>query len=136
VRLDEAKGTGSSASAWSTGCFGRLPRSRFAIAVAEKAYESDGLNILRNPGECRFNCASAAGSSPSQTGHASGAMIAGMRLCSSAHNSLGAVVTIAKLRVRSAAGERQFSHNPASAIRPLPRIPHEVPVLMPKPLAT
>jgi hypothetical protein len=43
-------------------------------------------------------------------------MIAGMRLCSSAHNSFGCVVTIAKLRMRSPAGDRQFSHNPASAI--------------------
>jgi hypothetical protein len=45
-------------------------------------------------------------------------MIAGMRLCSSAHNSFGAVVTTAKLRTYSPAGERQFSQTPASAIRP------------------
>jgi hypothetical protein len=40
-----------------------------------------------------------------------------VRLCSSAHSSFDAVVTIAKLRTHSPAGERQFSHSPASAIR-------------------
>jgi hypothetical protein len=39
-------------------------------------------------------------------------------LCSSAHNSLGFVVMIAKLRIRSPVGERQFSHKPASAMMP------------------
>jgi hypothetical protein len=35
-----------------------------------------------------------------------------MRLCSSAHRSLGRVVTSATLRIHSPAGERQFSHSP------------------------
>ena len=38
-----------------------------------------------------------------------------MRLCSSAQSSLGSVVTIAKLRTHSPAGDFQFSHKPASA---------------------
>ena len=33
-----------------------------------------------------------------------------MRLCSSARSSFGSVVMMAKLRIRSLAGERQFSH--------------------------
>ena len=41
-----------------------------------------------------------------------------MRLWISAHNWFGTVVTIAKLRTRSPAGECQFSHKPASAISP------------------
>jgi hypothetical protein len=52
-----------------------------------------------------------------QTGQASGASTTGIRLCSSAHNSFGVVVITAKLRTHSPAGERQFSHNPASAIK-------------------
>ena len=47
----------------------------------------------------------------------SGLSTAGMRSWSSAHNSFGVVVMIAKLRTHSSAGERQFSHRPASAIR-------------------
>jgi hypothetical protein len=35
----------------------------------------------------------------------------------SAQSSFGRVVTIAKLRIPSPAGERQFSHKPANAIR-------------------
>jgi NAD(P)-dependent dehydrogenase (short-subunit alcohol dehydrogenase family) len=42
----------------------------------------------------------------------------GIRLWSSAHSSFGVVVTIAKLRTHSPAGERQFSQSPASAISP------------------
>ena len=59
-----------------------------------------------------------AGSSPSQAGHVSGPRTTGIRLCSSAHSSFGVVVTIAKLRTHSPAGERQFSHSPANAIKP------------------
>ena len=58
-----------------------------------------------------------ADSSPSQTGQVSGLRTTGMRLCNSAHNSFGVVVMIAKLRTHSPAGERQFSHRPANAIR-------------------
>jgi hypothetical protein len=54
--------------------------------------------------------------SPSQAGHTSGFKTTGIRSCSSAHSSFGAVVTIAKLRTHSPAGERQFSHRPANAI--------------------
>jgi len=39
-----------------------------------------------------------------------------MRLWSSAHNSLGLVVMMVKLRILSPAGERQVSHNPAMLI--------------------
>jgi len=42
----------------------------------------------------------------------------GILLCSYAHNSFGLVVIIAKLRSHSPLGERQFSHNPANAIKP------------------
>src|SRR6516162_9348334 len=48
-----------------------------------------------------------AGSSPSQAGHVSGPSTTGIRLCSSAHSSLGVVVMIAKLRTLSPAGQRQ-----------------------------
>jgi len=37
-----------------------------------------------------------------------------MRLWISAQSSFGVVVTMAKLRTHSPAGERQFSHRPAS----------------------
>jgi hypothetical protein len=40
----------------------------------------------------------------------------GMRSCTGASSVLAAVVTIAKLRNRSPAGDRQLSHNPAIAI--------------------
>jgi hypothetical protein len=40
-----------------------------------------------------------------------------MRWCNSAHNAFGVVVMMAKLRTHSPAGERQFSHKPAKAIR-------------------
>src|SRR5215472_6239753 len=49
-----------------------------------------------------------AGSSPSQAGHTSGATTAGIRLRSSAQSAFGLVVAIAKLRIHSPAGERQF----------------------------
>jgi hypothetical protein len=39
-----------------------------------------------------------------------------MRLWSCPHSSFGVVVIMAKLRIHSAAGERQFSYRPASAI--------------------
>ena len=52
------------------------------------------------------------------SGHASGFSTAGMRLRSSAHNSFGVVVMIAKERTHSPAGECQFSHKPASAMMP------------------
>jgi hypothetical protein len=57
-----------------------------------------------------------AGYSPSHCGHTSGVNTMGIRLCSRAHNSFGTVVTIVNLRMRSPAGERQVSHNPAIAI--------------------
>jgi hypothetical protein len=44
-----------------------------------------------------LSLARSAGSSPSHAGQASGARIAGIRLCSRAHNSFGSVVMIAKL---------------------------------------
>jgi hypothetical protein len=51
VRVDEGKATGSSTSTRSIGCFGRLRRRRWAIAVAEEIQKSDpGLNFLGNPG--------------------------------------------------------------------------------------
>jgi hypothetical protein len=59
-----------------------------------------------------------AGSSPSQAGHVSGSRTTGIRLCSSAHSSFGVIVMVAKLRTLSPAGERQFSHSPARAMRP------------------
>jgi hypothetical protein len=62
-----------------------------------------------------------AGSSPSQTGQVSGPRTTSIRLCNSAHNSFGIVVITAKVRTHSPAGERQFSHNPASAIKSDPR---------------
>src|SRR5262252_7690844 len=58
------------------------------------------------------------GSSPSHVDHASAPRTTGIRLCNSAHSSLGVVVTMAKLRTHSPAGERQFSQSPANAIRP------------------
>jgi len=48
----------------------------------------------------------------------SGLSTAGMRSWSSAHNSFGVVVMIAKERIDSPAGECQFSHKPASAMMP------------------
>ncbi|MGC2525507.1 MAG: hypothetical protein WA417_23135 [Stellaceae bacterium] len=65
-----------------------------------------------------LSCGTSAGSSPSQTGHASGLRTTGMRLWSFGHNSFGVVVMMAKLRTHSPAGECQFSHNPASAMMP------------------
>ena len=41
-----------------------------------------------------------------------------MRLWSRAHSSFGVVVMMAKLRIHSPAGDFQFSHRPANAIRP------------------
>src|SRR5262249_61404923 len=64
-----------------------------------------------------FNCGGVAGSPPSHAVQLSRARTTGMRSCSSAHSSFDLVVTIAKLRTHSPAGERQFSHKPASAIR-------------------
>ncbi len=46
----------------------------------------------------------------------SGAKKTGIRLCRSAHNPVGVVARIAKLRTRSPAGERQVSYDPASAM--------------------
>jgi hypothetical protein len=46
-----------------------------------------------------------------------------MRLCSCAHSSLGLVVMMAKVRIHSSVGERQFSQRPASAIRLLSASP-------------
>jgi hypothetical protein len=40
----------------------------------------------------------------------------GHPLCSSAHNSVGMVVMLVKLRILSPADERQVSHNPAMPI--------------------
>jgi hypothetical protein len=65
-----------------------------------------------------LSCGSSAGSSPSHAGHASGFRITGVRLWILAHNWFGTVVTVAKLRTHSPAGERQFSHKPASAMMP------------------
>src|ERR1700730_18348997 len=65
-----------------------------------------------------LSCGSSAGSSPSHTGHASGFRVTGMRLWISAHNSLGVVVMIAKLRTHSPTSECQFFHKPASAMMP------------------
>ncbi|HEY2540398.1 MAG TPA: hypothetical protein VGI28_13050 [Stellaceae bacterium] len=47
-----------------------------------------------------------------------GASTTGIRLCSSAQSAFGGQVTSAKLRTHSPAAERQFSHNPASAMMP------------------
>jgi len=41
-----------------------------------------------------------------------------MRLWSCARSSFGVVVMMAKVHIRSRAGDFQFSHRPASAIRP------------------
>ena len=41
-----------------------------------------------------------------------------MRLWSRAHSSFGVAVMMAKLRIHSPAGDFQFSHRPANAIRP------------------
>ena len=48
-----------------------------------------------------------AGSSPIQVGQVSGPKTVGIRSCSSAQSSFGVVVTMAKLRSHSPAGERQ-----------------------------
>ena len=48
------------------------------------------------------------GSSAGGVGHASDPRTTGIRLCNSAHSSLGEVVTMAKLRTHSPAGERQL----------------------------
>src|SRR6516164_2846779 len=64
-----------------------------------------------------FKRGKSAASSPSQAGHVSGPRTTGIRSWSSAHSSFGLVVTIAKLRTHSPAGERQFSHSPAKAMR-------------------
>ena len=58
-----------------------------------------------------------------QIGQVSGLSTTGIRLCSSAQSSFGVVVAIVKLRIRSPAGERQVSHNPAMAMRPPPLRP-------------
>jgi hypothetical protein len=79
--------------------------------TGQQVMASEGKGASRD-----FSRASSAGCSPSHSGHASGARIAGIRLCSAAHSSFGSVVMIAKLRTRSPAGERQLSHSPASAI--------------------
>ena len=50
---------------------------------------------------------SAAGSSPNHSGHTSGLRTTGIRSWSSAHSSFGIVVTMAKLRTHSPAGERR-----------------------------
>jgi hypothetical protein len=52
VRLDERKTMGCDASVRSIGRFGRLWRTRCAIALAEEAQKSDpDLKSVRNPGD-------------------------------------------------------------------------------------
>jgi hypothetical protein len=83
------------------------------VLTGQQVISSDGYGARRALSSCGSD-----GSSPSQARHASRPMTAGIRLCSSAHSSLGFVVMTAKLRTHSPAGERQFSHSPASAIKP------------------
>src|SRR6516162_11834173 len=71
-----------------------------------------GQQIISSEGygaSAAFKSRTVAGCSPSQAGHESGFSTTGMRLWSSAHNSFGCVVMIAKERTHSPAGECQFS---------------------------
>src|SRR5215472_1924961 len=83
------------------------------VLTGQQVIASDGYGARR-----ALSCRGSVGSSPSHTGHVSGPRTTGIRLCSSAHSSFGAVVTIAKLRTHSPPDERQFSHRPARAIMP------------------
>ena len=78
-----------------------------------------GQQVIASDGNGASRALSWRGSdgSPSQVGHASDPRITGIRLCNSVNSWLGVVVTMAKLRTHSPAGERQFSHTPANAIR-------------------
>src|SRR5262249_55169381 len=80
--------------------------------TGQHVISSDGYGL-----SMPFSRPPSTGSSPSQAGQVSGFRITGMRLWISPHSSLGLVVMIAKLRTHSPAGERQFSHRPANAIR-------------------
>jgi len=79
--------------------------------TSQQVIPSDGYGARR-----ALSWPGSVGSSPSQTGQVSGPKTTGIRSWSSAQSSFAAVVTIAKLRTHSPAGERQFSHKPANAI--------------------
>jgi hypothetical protein len=111
-----ARETPPAASSWRSVRTPPSPASAAFIAPNRCAALHPHCALYPDPSQTLFaelSCVESAGSSPSHAGQVSGFSITGSGSRRTAHEL---VVMIAKLRTHSPAGERQFSHRPASAI--------------------